>query len=64
MHEIVTLQFGTQSNYLGSHFWNTQASTGLRSLSMPRLVIYPVSCLTLEGILLHLSTRGGVACQP
>ncbi|KAL6157255.1 mtDNA inheritance [Exserohilum turcicum] len=26
MHEIVTLQFGTQSNYLGSHFWNTQES--------------------------------------
>jgi hypothetical protein len=25
MHEIVTLQFGTQSNYLGTHFWNTQA---------------------------------------
>jgi hypothetical protein len=24
MHEIVTLQFGRQSNYLGTHFWNTQ----------------------------------------
>jgi hypothetical protein len=26
MHEIVTLQFGEQSNYLGTHFWNTQVS--------------------------------------
>ncbi|KAF2728617.1 protein DML1 [Polyplosphaeria fusca] len=26
MHEIVTLQFGQQSNYLGTHFWNTQES--------------------------------------
>ncbi|KAL5436857.1 mtDNA inheritance, partitioning of the mitochondrial organelle [Paraphaeosphaeria minitans] len=26
MHEILTLQFGQQSNYLGTHFWNTQES--------------------------------------
>ncbi|KAK8182847.1 tubulin domain-containing protein [Phyllosticta citribraziliensis] len=26
MHEIVTLQFGNQANYLGTHFWNTQES--------------------------------------
>ncbi|XPS75755.1 mtDNA inheritance, partitioning of the mitochondrial organelle [Ascochyta lentis] len=26
MHEIVTLQFGSQSNHLGTHFWNTQES--------------------------------------
>ncbi|KAJ4373126.1 mtDNA inheritance, partitioning of the mitochondrial organelle [Neocucurbitaria cava] len=26
MREIVTLQFGQQSNYLGTHFWNTQES--------------------------------------
>ncbi|KAF1986847.1 protein DML1 [Aulographum hederae CBS 113979] len=26
MHEILTLQFGEQSNYLGTHFWNTQES--------------------------------------
>jgi hypothetical protein len=26
MREIVTLQFGEQSNYLGTHFWNTQVS--------------------------------------
>jgi len=24
MHEIVTLQFGQQSNYIGTHYWNTQ----------------------------------------
>ncbi|KAH9872498.1 mtDNA inheritance, partitioning of the mitochondrial organelle [Plenodomus lingam] len=26
MREIVTLQFGRQSNYLGTHYWNTQES--------------------------------------
>ncbi|OJD30735.1 protein dml1 [Diplodia corticola] len=26
MHEIVTLQFGQQANYLGTHFWNAQES--------------------------------------
>ncbi|KAF2641797.1 tubulin nucleotide-binding domain-like protein [Massarina eburnea CBS 473.64] len=26
MHEIITLQFGQRSNYLGTHFWNTQES--------------------------------------
>ncbi|KAB8339287.1 hypothetical protein FH972_022220 [Carpinus fangiana] len=26
MHEIVTLQFGSQANYIGTHFWNTQES--------------------------------------
>ncbi|ORY69817.1 tubulin domain-containing protein [Pseudomassariella vexata] len=26
MREIITLQLGQQSNYLGSHFWNTQES--------------------------------------
>ena len=24
MHEIVTLQIGSQANYLGTHFWNAQ----------------------------------------
>lgn len=24
MHEVVTLQFGQQANYLGTHYWNTQ----------------------------------------
>ncbi|KAL5115679.1 mtDNA inheritance, partitioning of the mitochondrial organelle [Pleosporales sp. CAS-2024a] len=26
MREIITLQFGERSNYLGTHFWNTQES--------------------------------------
>jgi hypothetical protein len=26
MHEIVTLQFGQQANYLGTHYWNSQES--------------------------------------
>jgi hypothetical protein len=26
MHEIITLQFGQQANYVGSHYWNTQES--------------------------------------
>ncbi|KAI7366752.1 tubulin nucleotide-binding domain-like protein [Hortaea werneckii] len=26
MHEIVTLQFGQQANYIGTHYWNTQES--------------------------------------
>lgn len=26
MHEIITLQLGQRSNYLATHFWNTQAS--------------------------------------
>ncbi|KAF7196864.1 Protein DML1 [Pseudocercospora fuligena] len=26
MHEIVTLQFGNQANYLSTHYWNTQES--------------------------------------
>lgn len=26
MHEVVTLQFGQQANYVGTHFWNAQVS--------------------------------------
>ncbi len=26
MHEIITLQFGQQANYLATHFWNIQVS--------------------------------------
>lgn len=26
MHEIITLQLGQRSNYLATHFWNTQES--------------------------------------
>lgn len=39
MHEIVTLQFGQQSNYLGTHFWNTQVDTLSRDL-LPSTRIY------------------------
>jgi len=28
MREIITLQLGQQANYLATHFWNTQASSG------------------------------------
>lgn len=27
VREIITLQFGELSNYVATHFWNTQAST-------------------------------------
>lgn len=27
MHEIITLQFGHYSNFVGTHFWNTQVLT-------------------------------------
>ena len=26
MHEIITLQFGSQANYVGTHYWNAQES--------------------------------------
>ncbi|KAK3116768.1 mtDNA inheritance, partitioning of the mitochondrial organelle [Teratosphaeriaceae sp. CCFEE 6253] len=26
MHEVITLQFGQQANYIGTHYWNTQES--------------------------------------
>jgi hypothetical protein len=26
MREVVTIQLGTQSNYVGTHFWNAQES--------------------------------------
>lgn len=31
MHEIVTLQFGQQSNYLATHFWNIQVRDSLKT---------------------------------
>ena len=40
MHEIVTLQFGSQSNYLGTHFWNTQVRTC--SSSLERFLFRPI----------------------
>jgi hypothetical protein len=27
MHEVITLQFGQQANYVGTHYWNTQVGT-------------------------------------
>lgn len=38
MHEIVTLQFGSQSNHLGTHFWNTQVSSPHDTLNSLHLV--------------------------
>jgi hypothetical protein len=43
MREIVTLQFGEQSNYLGTHFWNTQVSALPHSharFSFPWISVY------------------------
>ena len=52
MHEIVTLQFGQQSNYLGTHFWNTQVCLHLLFVAKIRprvlenwLSNLPVQCL-------------------
>lgn len=33
MHEVVTLQFGQQANYLGTHYWNTQVGESLHEPS-------------------------------
>ncbi|KAL2145100.1 hypothetical protein VTI28DRAFT_7979 [Corynascus sepedonium] len=35
MHEIITLQFGQQANYLATHFWNTQESYFTYSADQP-----------------------------
>lgn len=32
MHEIVTLQFGEQANFVATHFWNTQVGSMIRRL--------------------------------
>lgn len=40
MHEVVTLQFGQQANYVGTHFWNTQVRSFdalVLVFSLPRL---------------------------
>lgn len=36
MHEILTLQLGQRSNYLATHFWNTQVclASGKSDLSV------------------------------
>ena len=33
MHEVVTLQLGQQSNYVGTHFWNAQVCLILQKLA-------------------------------
>jgi hypothetical protein len=41
MKEIITLQFGSYSNYIGAHFWNFQVRHG-NLLSRPsRLPPFP-----------------------
>ena len=42
MHEIVTLQFGKQSNYIGTHFWNAQESYFTYSANEESLVDHDV----------------------
>lgn len=32
MHEVVTLQFGQQANFVSTHYWNTQVRNPHRSL--------------------------------
>lgn len=46
MREIVTLQFGERSNYLGTHFWNTQVSTSLLLFVHMLPPLEPLSGLT------------------
>lgn len=47
MHEIVTLQFGNQSNYLGTHFWNEQV------IWLVQIVSIECWCFA-QGIVFHL----------
>ncbi|KAF4628314.1 hypothetical protein G7Y89_g9836 [Cudoniella acicularis] len=42
MHEIITLQFGQKSNYLATHFWNTQESYFTYSADEESLVDHDV----------------------
>jgi hypothetical protein len=46
MHEIVTLQFGRQSNYLGTHFWNTQ----VRAVPQHDSMTFPLRCPIDSGV--------------
>lgn len=43
MHEVVTLQFGQQANYVGTHFWNTQVRP-FRALCL----FWPFLCLGMR----------------
>lgn len=52
MHEIITLQLGQRSNYLATHFWNTQVAL---ALSSPWFYCWFSKWLTVPpGILLYL----------
>jgi hypothetical protein len=55
MHEIVTLQFGQQSNYLGTHFWNTQVGCSLQLLLSFLLVLQNVIIFLSEALRCALS---------
>lgn len=59
MHEIVTLQFGQQANYLGTHYWNTQVGKCL-----PILNPHGVGLTYATGILLHLRWAGRLSRRP
>ena len=64
MHEIVTLQFGQHSHYVGTHFWNTQ----VRHMLSPSAAITGQTAIVLisgrTGILLHIWGGGGVSGRP
>jgi hypothetical protein len=48
MHEIITLQLGQRSNYLATHFWNTQVrKESSRKIREPQLN-------PNQGVLFHL----------
>jgi hypothetical protein len=57
MHEIVTLQFGQQSNYLGTHFWNTQVNK-----FQPNS--YHIFLTQFQGIILYIPAGARIARQP
>ncbi|KAF2672577.1 tubulin nucleotide-binding domain-like protein [Microthyrium microscopicum] len=42
MHEIITIQIGTQSNYVGTHFWNAQESYFTYGNEQPSIVDHDI----------------------
>ncbi|KAJ1954268.1 mtDNA inheritance, partitioning of the mitochondrial organelle, partial [Dipsacomyces acuminosporus] len=40
MHEVITLQFGENANYVGTHFWNTQEANITDSDELYPVVFY------------------------
>lgn len=57
MREIVTLQFGQQANYLGTHYWNTQVGNTIWAY-VRRLFVHipPNYC--------HVTTRNPTSLTP